>query len=154
MRLIGWIVVVVVVSAGLACGGKSTTAPSSSSTSSGFNGTWSGRGASGGGSTTGIGVVTFDFTVANNTITRFTMTLRFTPGSSGCAFTSTTSAGIANNGFSYPFSNAGLTTTITGTFSSNTQGAGSVGRMDFASVQCGGTISGFASGDSLTFTKS
>jgi hypothetical protein len=154
MRVLGRIVVVALISAGFACGGKSTTAPSSSSTSSGFNGAWSGRGASGGGSTTGIGVVTFDFTVANNTITRFTMTVRFTPGSAGCAFTSTTTAAVANNAFSYPFSNGGLTSTITGTFSSNTQGTGSVGRMDFASVQCGGTITGFASGDSLSFTKS
>jgi hypothetical protein len=154
MRLAGRIVLVVVVAAGLACGGKSTTAPSSSSSQASFNGTWTGRGASGGGSTVGIGVVSFDFTVANNTITRFAMTFRFTPGSAGCTFTSTTTAPIANNAFSYAFSNAGLTTTITGTFSSNTQGTGTVGRADFASVQCGGTITGFASGDSLTFTKS
>jgi hypothetical protein len=154
MRRFGRIVVGAAVLAGLACG-KSTTAPStSSSSSSGFNGTWTGRGTSGGGSTTNIGVVSFDFTVTNNAITRFAMTFRFSPGSAGCAFTSTTSAPIANSAFSYAFSNAGLTTTITGTFSSGTQGTGTVGRVDFASVQCGGTINGFASGDSLTFTKS
>lgn len=153
---LGWGCLAVAVVTGLVgCGGKSTTSPSpSSSSSSSFNGTWTERGGSGGASTTNIGVVSFDFVVANNTITRFTMTFRFTPGSAGCAFTATTAGAVTNNGFTYAFSNAGLSTTITGTFSSGTQGSGTVGRVDFASVQCGGTISGFASGDSITFTKS
>ena len=140
------------VTALVGCGGKSTTAPSSSPSSS-FNGTWTGRGNSGGASTTNIGVVSLEFVVSNNSITRFTMTFRFTPGSAGCSFTSTAAGAVANNGFSYAFSNAGLTTTVTGTFSSGTQGTGTVGRVDFAAVQCGGTITGFASGDSITFTK-
>jgi hypothetical protein len=136
------------------CGSsKSPTAPGSSS-SGAYNGTWSGRGASGGASATNIGVVAFDFTVQNNAITRFSLTFRFSPGSAGCTYTATTATTLTNNTFSYGFSNGGFTTTITGTFTSTTQGSGTVGQANFANVQCGGTINGFASGDSITFTKS
>jgi|RhiMethySRZTD1v2_1073278.scaffolds.fasta_scaffold262164_2 hypothetical protein len=154
IRTLQWqfLVVALVVVSG--CGGKSTTAPSSSSSSSSFNGTWRGTGASGAASTSNTGVVAFDFTVANNTITRFSLTFRLFPRENGCTFTATTPGSIANNAFTYNFANAGFSTVITGTFSSSTQGTGSVGRVDLASVSCAGTINGFISGDSITFTKS
>ena len=131
------------------CGGDTPASPSTTAR----DGTWRGAGASGGASTTNIGVTSLEFVVQNNVITRFTLTFRFTPGSTGCSFTATGTATIANNAFTYAFSSGGLTATITGTFSSNTQGTGNTGQVNFAGVSCGGTITGFASGDSITFSK-
>ena len=137
-----------VIGPGTAC--KSKTSPSASTT---YDGTWRGPGASGGASANNIGVVTIEFVVQNNSITRLTLTMRLVPGTAGCSFVSNTSSAISGTSFSYGFVSGTVTSTITGNFTSLTAGSGVVGRIDFANIQCSGTLTGFASGDNVTFTK-
>jgi hypothetical protein len=141
----------IIIGTGAGCGTSSS--PSGPSGSTSYDGTWRGPGLSGGSNVNNIGVISTEFVVASGSITKFTLSFRFVPGTAGCTFTATTASALTNTTFSYTFANGGVTTTVTGTFTSATQGTGTVGRIDFANISCGGTITGFASGDSITFTK-
>jgi hypothetical protein len=100
------------------------------------------------------------FVVQNNVVTQFSLTYEFTSFPPGCTFSSAVNAAISNGGFSFAFqspnqSNPGLTTQITGTFSSGSTGRVNTTDINWDGVVCGSSIprSGSSTATSLNVTR-
>ena len=143
------------------CGGESISGPTPTPTPTptSFDGTWSGVGVGGVGA--GIpGVGSVQFVVQNNVVTRFSLTYEFSSFPPGCTFSSAVNAAISNGGFSFAFqspnqNNPGLTTHITGTFTSASIGRVNTTDINWVGVVCGSSIpfSGSSTATSLNVSK-
>lgn len=139
------------------CGGDSMSGPTPTPIS--FDGTWSGVGVGGvGAGIPGVGAV--QFVVQNNVVTRFSLTYEFSSFPPGCTFSATANAAISSGGFSFAFqspnqNNPGLTTHITGMFTSASIGRVNTTDINWVGVVCGSSIpfSGSSPPTSLNTSK-
>lgn len=114
-----------------------------------YDGTWSGISSE---------ALPVSFVVSGNKITSFTMKFVFETVSSSCStnitITYSVPKTITNGAFNFNFAPTGLSTAISGTFTSATQMNGTFGQVNMTNFMCGTlTINGFKAGGTFTATK-
>jgi len=118
-----------------------------------YDGTWTG--------TTGAGR-TISFTIQNNLVTKFSLQFGFTIPGGSCVVTLTEEPAPGDNvtfvrynkELSFTFRPPGLSTGVTGTFTSPTEFSGSYGTVTMTNLMCGAaTIDGTMAGSTITLRK-